>query len=146
VSDKSSSASSFPFAAWFVFVGKLLDILWMPEGNRPAPMSTEGIVSGTSSEGLSLQQAKALFREYGLRTTGPRLAVINLMLQSQRPLSHNEVADALQNHGINYSTIFRALTEMAVAGLLRFRRPMLYPVERECRKHVFSKIAVFCRL
>lgn len=66
-----------------------------------------------------LQAAQAVIREAGLRATPARLATLLLLRQSDSPLTHADVADALASNGIDKATIFRNLNDLAEAGLLR---------------------------
>lgn len=66
---------------------------------------------------LSLEAAKALLRGAGLRCTAARLAVVQSLGDSQRPLSPAEVVDELAEFGFDKSTIYRSLTELDEAGL-----------------------------
>ena len=59
------------------------------------------------SPALSIEQARALIREAGLRSTGSRLAVIQHLSAAQQPRSHAEVAEALVPAGYEKSTLYR---------------------------------------
>lgn len=71
-------------------------------------------MSDASSETL-----KRAIRETGLRATPARIATLRLLMEAVAPLSHAEVADELQDAGIDKTTVFRNLNDMVSAGLLR---------------------------
>jgi len=56
--------------------------------------------------------------EAGLRVTGPRLAVLEVLRRAGKPLSHGEVADVLERDGIDRATIYRNLQDLVEAGIL----------------------------
>jgi Fur family transcriptional regulator, ferric uptake regulator len=58
-------------------------------------------------------------RSVGLRSTGPRLAVLDLLRRSRRPLSHGEVVGRLRPGGWNRATLYRNLMDLARSGLAR---------------------------
>ncbi len=58
-------------------------------------------------------------REAGLRVTGPRIAVLGVLAASPTPLSHSEVADKLEDAGIDRATIFRNLQDLTEVKMLR---------------------------
>ena len=64
----------------------------------------------------SLKQA---IRAAGLRATPARLATLKLLHEAESPLTHAEVADELQDLGVDKATVFRNLNDLASAGLLR---------------------------
>ena len=68
------------------------------------------------SEPLSLKQS---LRESGLRATAPRLAVLGCLRSAERPLSHAEVMERLGEDTWDRATIYRNLSDLADAGLLR---------------------------
>jgi Fur family transcriptional regulator, ferric uptake regulator len=61
-------------------------------------------------------QLRAAIRGVGLRATRSRLAVLAMLRGAAQPLSHGEVADRL---GWDRATIYRNLTDLADAGLVR---------------------------
>jgi Fur family ferric uptake transcriptional regulator len=67
---------------------------------------------------MSVQDARAVLREAKLRSTTSRVAVLQHLATSSKPLSHAEVADALVPTGFDKSTLYRCLVELADAGLL----------------------------
>jgi len=67
---------------------------------------------------LSLDTARQLLREAGLRCTSCRVAVIQFLSGADCPMSHAEVAEDLVPRGFDKSTIYRCLMEFADAGLV----------------------------
>lgn len=62
--------------------------------------------------------AKQTLREAGLRATAARVAVIRLLDEVGKPLSHADVVGSLEKNGFDQSTLFRCLNELADAGLV----------------------------
>ena len=62
---------------------------------------------------------KLAIRDAGLRATPARIATLSLLQSPGAPLTHAEVAEELQNLGIDKATVFRNLNDLATAGLLR---------------------------
>ncbi len=65
------------------------------------------------------ESLKIAIREAGLRATPARIATLKLLHAASSPLTHAEVADGLQDLGVDKATVFRNLNDMASAGLLR---------------------------
>ncbi len=63
--------------------------------------------------------ARNKIRAAGLRATPARVATFCVLTKSHMPLTHAEVTDALRESGFDKATIFRNLTDMAAAKLLR---------------------------
>ena len=61
---------------------------------------------------------RELLRARGLRATGPRVVVLQLLAREQKPLTHAEVADALAASGFDRATLYRNLVDMTDSGLL----------------------------
>ena len=61
--------------------------------------------------------AKQLLRDVSLRATAARVAVLRLLANAARPVSHADVVDQLADFGFDQSTMFRCLNELADAGL-----------------------------
>ena len=57
-------------------------------------------------------------REHGMRSTGPRVAVLAYLSRAEAPASHTEIYEALAHHGYDRATIYRNLMDLAEAGLL----------------------------
>ena len=66
-----------------------------------------------------LQSVQSVIRGAGLRATPARLATLQLVRQSESPLTHADVAKTLAASGIDKATVFRNLNDLAEAGLLR---------------------------
>jgi Fur family transcriptional regulator, ferric uptake regulator len=71
-----------------------------------------------SAPSMSVQQARAALRGAKLRSTTSRVAVLQHLASSSKPLSHADVADVLVPEGYDKSTLYRCLVELADAGLL----------------------------
>jgi Fur family transcriptional regulator, ferric uptake regulator len=71
-----------------------------------------------SSEARSVADLQAEIRRHGIRSTGPRLAVLAHLDAASAPLSHTEIHGALAGHGYDRATIYRNLMDLAEAGLL----------------------------
>jgi len=80
----------------------------------------EPMASRTDSKkkAASAERTKIL-REAGLRTTGPRLAVLGVLESAKSPLSHGDVADVLEDETLDRATVYRNLMALTEAGLVR---------------------------
>jgi Fur family ferric uptake transcriptional regulator len=67
----------------------------------------------------SLDELRAAVRGVGLRATPSRLAVLEQLRASDAPMSHGDVADRLATQSWDRATIYRNLTDLAEAGLVR---------------------------
>lgn len=65
------------------------------------------------------ESLKLAIRGAGLRATPARIATLNLLIEASSPLTHAEVAEDLQDLGVDKATVFRNLNDMVTAGLLR---------------------------
>jgi Fur family transcriptional regulator, ferric uptake regulator len=83
-----------------------------PMGRDPKPTKTSVAVAP------SIAELKAEIRGYGIRSTGPRVAVLSHVSLAEAPLSHLEVYEALQDRGYDRATIYRNLIDLAEVGLL----------------------------
>ena len=61
----------------------------------------------------------ALVRGAGLRVTSSRIAVLSALREAELPLSHADVAGKLQHLGMDRTTVYRNLIDLAEAGVLR---------------------------
>jgi len=68
--------------------------------------------------GASLAELQAEIRDHGMRSTGPRVAVLAHLGKAAAPLSHTEIYEALASTGYDRATIYRNLMDLAEAGLL----------------------------
>jgi Fur family ferric uptake transcriptional regulator len=66
----------------------------------------------------SLAELQAEIRGHGMRSTGPRIAVLAHLGKAGAPLSHTEIHEALASTGYDRATIYRNLVDLAEAGLL----------------------------
>ncbi|MEL6348902.1 MAG: transcriptional repressor [Myxococcota bacterium] len=64
-------------------------------------------------------EMKGRLKALGLRSTGSRLAVLNLLHDQARPLSHAELMVTLATEGWDPATIYRILSDLTEAGMLR---------------------------
>src|SRR5262245_65201691 len=71
-----------------------------------------------TSAAISIEDARKALRAAGLRSTRPRVAVLQLVSTADRPVSHADVADRLVPEGFDKSTLYRCLVELADAGIL----------------------------
>ncbi len=62
---------------------------------------------------------KAQIREKGLRSTGPRLAVLRHLEAASKPVSHGELSEALAAEGLDRTTVYRNLTDLTEVGLVQ---------------------------
>lgn len=60
-----------------------------------------------------------MIHDAGLRATAPRVAVLRLVTDATRPLSHAEVVDAVGTDNWDAATLYRNLIKLNEAGLLR---------------------------
>jgi Fur family ferric uptake transcriptional regulator len=60
---------------------------------------------------------RADLRDRALRATPSRLAVLQLLRATERPLSHADVVEALAGEPWDRSTLYRNLADLVVAGL-----------------------------
>ncbi|HUJ63521.1 MAG TPA: Fur family transcriptional regulator [Kofleriaceae bacterium] len=67
----------------------------------------------------NLDELRSAVRGKGLRATPSRLAVLELLRASDSPMSHGDVADRLASQAWDRATIYRNLTDLAEAGLVR---------------------------
>jgi Fur family ferric uptake transcriptional regulator len=65
------------------------------------------------------EEARALLREKGLRATPSRVAVLQVLENAPRPMSHAEMVEALSSGIWNRTTIYRNLTDLVKAGLAK---------------------------
>ncbi len=75
--------------------------------------------SESTSSDESAKTMRGVLRGAGLRGTPARIASLQVLRQSESPLTHNEVADQLDSLGIDKVTVLRNLTDLVNAGLAR---------------------------
>lgn len=74
--------------------------------------------SANASDGTSKDDVRRRVQASGLRATAPRVAVYQLLLETERPLSHTEVVSALASPDWDQATIYRNLLKLVEAELL----------------------------
>ena len=67
----------------------------------------------------SQEWARERIRSAGLRATPARIATLKLLQNSESPLTHAEVSDALHNLEIDKATVFRNLNDLVSKKVLR---------------------------
>ncbi|MCB9742111.1 MAG: transcriptional repressor [Alphaproteobacteria bacterium] len=65
------------------------------------------------------EELRGRLRELGLRATGARLAALRPLHDAARPLTHAELMEVLEPEGWDRATIYRVLSDLSEAGLLR---------------------------
>lgn len=68
---------------------------------------------------MTREELKRRVRDAGLRATAPRIAVLDLLAGSDRPLSHSEVVEALGGDEWDQATLYRNLVKLTEARLAR---------------------------
>jgi Fur family ferric uptake transcriptional regulator len=71
-----------------------------------------------SDETASTTELQDEIRSHGMRSTGPRVAVLSHLIKATSPLSHYEIYEALSHRGFDRATIYRNLMDLADAGML----------------------------
>ena len=66
---------------------------------------------------ISKNDIRSILTEHGLRTTAPRLAVLEILASAKRPLSHSEVLAKLGEIDWDPATIFRNLVKLKESGV-----------------------------
>ena len=74
--------------------------------------------TSSATSGPTVADLQAEIRGHGLRSTGPRVAVLAHLRKATSPLSHTEIHEALADRGYDRATIYRNLVDLAEAGLL----------------------------
>lgn len=67
----------------------------------------------------SVDELRSALHDKGLRATPSRLAVLDVLRASDTAMSHGDVADRLAGQTWDRATIYRNLTDLAEAGLVR---------------------------
>ncbi len=62
-----------------------------------------------------------VIRAAGLRSTGPRVAVLRYLQEQNAPVSHPELVEGLGEQGFDRATLYRNLIDLAEAGLVSRR-------------------------
>jgi len=71
------------------------------------------------SSKVSREELRDQLRAAGLRATAPRVAVLSLLLESERPLSHSEVVAGIGHDDWDRATLFRNLVKLEETGFAR---------------------------
>ncbi|MDA8020643.1 MAG: transcriptional repressor [Thermoanaerobaculia bacterium] len=66
---------------------------------------------------ITKDQAREWLHESGLRATGPRMAVFQVLAEARSPLSHTEVLERLGETDWDPATIYRNLVKLRDAGV-----------------------------
>ncbi len=66
-----------------------------------------------------LARARELLRASGLRATAARIAVLRVLGEATRPLSHADVCERLARESFDRATIYRNLVDLAEHGLVK---------------------------
>jgi Fur family transcriptional regulator, ferric uptake regulator len=72
----------------------------------------------TKTTPTTRRDLQALLRASGLRSTGPRIAVLSYLHDSAGPNSHAELCKALAGEGFDRATIYRNLVDLAEVGIV----------------------------
>lgn len=67
---------------------------------------------------MAPEDLRATLRQAGLRSTAPRVAVLEHLLAAATPESHADIVDALQSQGFDRATLYRNLMDLTEAGLV----------------------------
>ena len=68
---------------------------------------------------LSREDGRRILHDAGLRATAPRVAVLRLLTDTDRPLSHAEVVERIGTDDWDAATLYRNLIKLDEAGLAR---------------------------
>jgi Fur family ferric uptake transcriptional regulator len=66
----------------------------------------------------SLAEIRTKIRASGLRSTAPRVAVLQYLQTATTPVSHAELFEVLADQGFDRATIYRNLVDLTEIGLL----------------------------
>jgi Fur family ferric uptake transcriptional regulator len=66
-----------------------------------------------------VESLKGRIREVGLRATHPRVIVLAHVEDATGPVTHGDVADALEGMGMDRATVFRNLNDLSDKQLIR---------------------------
>jgi len=69
-------------------------------------------------EAVDLAAIRDEIRAAGMRSTAPRISVLERMRRASAPLSHAEITEELVPLGFDRATIYRNLVDLAEAGLV----------------------------
>lgn len=72
-----------------------------------------------TAEPTDLTEARSALHGAGLRATGARIAVWQALRAAARPISHADVSDAIGPSPWDRTTLYRNLSDLVEAGLVR---------------------------
>lgn len=67
---------------------------------------------------MARRDAEGMLRAAGLRRTRGRVALLTALLDSPRPLAHDEACRRVRRHGLDRVTVYRALEAFLDAGIV----------------------------
>ena len=67
--------------------------------------------------GVKKDKMRSLLTSRNLRTTAPRLGVLRVLADADRPLSHSEVLERIGDMDWDPATVYRNLVKLSEAGL-----------------------------
>lgn len=73
----------------------------------------------SSSTSYDSEELREMIREAGLRCTSSRATVLEFLAGASKPQSHADVSEQLVPEGLDQATIYRNLTDLTDAGLLK---------------------------
>lgn len=85
---------------------------WLAAANRPSYRTS-------CMEGMTRDEARQRIHQAGLRATAPRVAVLRLLSETEKPLSHSEVVAAIGSHDWDQATLYRNLVKLVDVELAR---------------------------
>ncbi len=68
---------------------------------------------------LTREEGRQILHDAGLRATAPRVAVLRLLSDAKRPLSHAEVVERIGTDDWDAATVYRNLIKLDEVGLAR---------------------------
>lgn len=77
----------------------------------------DGLV--TDSPKIELKQIHQTIQSAGLHRTAPRVAVLQVLMSADSPLSHAELSEQLKTGGVGSATIYANLKVLSSVGLVR---------------------------
>ena len=92
-----------------------------PTRTKKAPARRGASVAkkaATKPAGAGTVELQQMLRAAGLRSTAPRVAVLRHLTDTDAPLSHAEIFDALGSAGFDRATLYRNLMDLAETGLI----------------------------
>ena len=84
---------------------------------------------------LTRDEGKRRLHEVGLRATAPRVAVLRLLHDSARPLSHAEVVEHIGTDEWDSATLYRNLIKLDEVGLARVASRVAGVTRFEAQQH-----------